>query len=218
MKRPLVAAMGGNLKYLYLRRFSLEMKKIGLLAILLLLVTAGLAYAELEGAEPPQGQEPLLITNAGQGPGGKMGRLLVTRAGVVNDLTYNAEPKPEDLESGGYKTVLVVIGSSAKGLGASGITIDQEIERLNALMAKAKELNLQVIAAHIEGKARRGKPGSADERSIDTILPFASHIVVNREGDEDGKFTKFAEEHNVPITYLKSAMELNAFAKAMYSK
>ena len=56
------------------------MKKIGLLAILLLLVTAGLAYAELEGAEPPQGQEPLLITNAGQGPGGKMGRLLVTRA------------------------------------------------------------------------------------------------------------------------------------------
>ena len=218
MKRPLVAAMGGNLKYLFLRRFSLEMKKIGLLAILLLLVTAGLAYAELEGAEPPQGQEPLLITNAGQGPGGKMGRLLVTRAGVVNDLTYNAEPKPEDLESGGYKTVLVVIGSSAKGLGASGITIDQEIERLNALMAKAKELNLQVIAAHIEGKARRGKPGSADERSIDAILPFASHIVVNREGDEDGKFTKFAEEHNVPITYLKSAMELNAFAKAMYGK
>lgn len=133
------------------------MKKIGLLAVLLLLVTAGLAYAELEGAEPPQGQEPLLITNAGQGPGGKMGRLLVTRAGVVNDLTYNAEPKPEDLESGGYKTVLVVIGSSAKGLGASGITIDQEIERLNALMAKAKELNLQVIAAHIEGKARREK-------------------------------------------------------------
>ena len=77
----------------------MEIKKIGLLAILLLLVTAGLAYAELEGAEPPQGQEPLLITNAGQGPGGKMGRLLVTRAGVVNDLTYNAEPKPEDLEN-----------------------------------------------------------------------------------------------------------------------
>jgi hypothetical protein len=47
---------------------------------------------------------------------------------------------------------------------------------MNALMAKAKELKIQVIAAHIEGKARRGKPGSADERSIDAILPFASRI------------------------------------------
>ena len=60
--RRLAAAMGGISKFFnFLRRFSLEMKKIGLLAILLLLVTAGLAYAELEGAEPPQGQEPLLL-------------------------------------------------------------------------------------------------------------------------------------------------------------
>lgn len=147
-----------------------------------------------------------------------MGRLLVTRSEAVKDMTYNAEPKPEDLEKGGYKTMLVVIGSSAKGLGASGITIDQEIERLNAMMAKAKELKIQIIAAHIEGKARRGKPGSADERSIDAILPGADHIVVNKEGDEDGKFTKFAEEHKIPITYLDSAMDLNAFAKAMYGR
>ena len=184
----------------------------------LCVAVAAVAWAAVSGAELPKASEPLLITNAGQGPGGKMGRLLVSQAGVVKELTYNAEPKPEDLEKGGFKTMLVVIGSSAKGLGASGITIDQEIDRLEKMMEKAKEMGIQVIAAHIEGKARRGKPGSADERSIDAILPGADHIVVNREGDEDGKFTRFAEEHKIPITYLDSAMDLNAFAKSMYGR
>ena len=113
------------------------MRKIAALSVLLVLTLGSFAFAAVTGAEAPKGEEPLLITNAGQGPGGKMGRLLVTRSEAVKDMTYNAEPKPEDLEKGGYKTMLVVIGSSAKGLGASGITIDQEIERLNAMMAKA---------------------------------------------------------------------------------
>ncbi len=194
------------------------MKKMFSLFVVLHLCLGSVAFAAVTGAEAPKGEEPLLITNAGQGPGGKMGRLLVTRAAVVKELTYNAEPKPDDLAAGGCKTMLVVIGSSAKGLGASGITIDQEIDRLNALMAKAKELKIQVIAAHIEGKARRGKPGSADERSIDAILPFASHIVVNREGDADGKFTEFGKQHNIPVSYLDNAMDLNEFAKKMYAK
>ena len=113
-----------------------------------------------------------------------------------------ADDRLEDIAAGGYKTILVVIGSSAKGLGASGITIDQEVDRLHAIMEKAKELNIQVIAAHIEGKARRGKPGSADERSIDAILPYAAHIVVNKDGDLDKKFTRFGEEHSIPVSYL----------------
>ena len=198
-----------------------EMKKntaIVVLAFCFCVAAVSVAWAALSGAEPPKASEPLLITNAGQGPGGKMGRLLISQAGLVKDMTYNAEPQPEDLEKGAFKTMVVVIGSSAKGLGASGITIDQEIDRLNRMMTKAKEMGIQVIAAHIEGKARRGKPGSADERSIDAILPFASHIIVMKEGDNDQKFTKFGEEHNIPVTYLDAALDLKDAAKAMYSK
>lgn len=197
------------------------MKKFSLLTAVAAafgVIMAAQAFGAVTGAPAPKGQEPLLITNAGQGPGGKMGRLLVMRTKAVAKMTYNAEPKPEDLASGGYKTMLVVIGSSAKGLGASGITIDQEVARLDTMMAKAKELGIQVIAAHIEGKARRGKPGSADERSIDAIAPLAQHIVVNKEGDEDGKFAKLAAEKKIPLTYLDSAMDLGEFVKAMYAK
>lgn len=192
------------------------MKK--LFVVLAFVAMASCAAAAVTGAEAPKGELPLLVTNAGQGPGGKMGRLLIRRTKAVEELTYNAEPKPEDLIAGGYKTMIVVIGSSAKGLGASGITIDQEIDRLDAMMAKAKELGIQVIAAHIEGKTRRGKPGSAGERSIDAIIPLADHIVVNKEGDADGKFTNLAKEKNIPITYLDSAMDLGEFVKTMYTK
>ncbi|WP_039879612.1 DUF6305 family protein [Jonquetella anthropi] len=193
------------------------MKRILALSALAVMLMGSAAFAALSGADVPKGNDPLLITNAGQGPGGKMGRLLFTRAGVQG-LTYNAEPKADDVEAGGFKTMVVVIGSSAKGLGASGITIDQEIDRLVPMLDRAKSLGIQIVAAHIEGKARRGKPGSADERSIDTVLPYADYIVVNKESDEDGRFTEFAHEHDIPITYLDSAMDLKAYAEAMYKK
>lgn len=188
-------------------------------ALVFCLATGSDADAAVSGAALPKGSEPLLITNAGQGPGSKMGRLLMARAGVVKQMVHEAEPLPADLEKGGFKTMVVVIGSSAKGLGASGITIDQEVERLDKLMEKAKTLKIQIIAAHIEGKARRGKPGSADERSIDAILPYASHIIVVKDGDDvDSKFTDFGKAKKVPVTYLDSALDLEAATKAMYAK
>ena len=82
------------------------MKKLFSMSVVLCLCLGSAAFAAVTGAEAPKGDEPLLITNAGQGPGGKMGRLLVTRAAVVKELTYNAEPKPDDLAAGGYKTML----------------------------------------------------------------------------------------------------------------
>ena len=87
------------------------------------------------------------------------------------------------------------------------------------MMVNAKAMYLLIVAALIEGKARRGKPGSADERSIDAVLPYASHIIVMKEGDDvDGKFTNFGKEHNIPVTYLDAALDLVDAAKAMYAQ
>ncbi len=189
-----------------------------LMGICMAFLLSSLAWAGVTGDAPPKGEEPLLITNAGQGPGGKMGRLLVSRSKAVEDMTYNAEPTTEDIISGGYKMVLVMIGSSAKGLGASGITIDDEIARLNAIMETCKKEGIPVIAAHIEGKARRGKPGSADERSIDAIAPYAQAFIVKKDSDEDGRFTSLAEENGVPLTVIDETMDFMMVVKQMYSE
>ena len=187
-----------------------------MLCIFLLSTVSALANENVTGDEPVKAGEPLLITNAGQGPGGKMARLLIIQSQAVEDWTYNAEPEPEDLEEKPYNTLLVVIGSSAKGLGASGITIDDEIRRLDKMIAKAKELEMQIIAAHIEGMARRDQEGGANERSINAIAPFADYIIVKEDGNADGKFTKIAEENGIPITFIKDSRDLTEVIKMMY--
>lgn len=174
--------------------------------------------AAVSGAPPVKGHVPLLITNAGQGPGAKMARLLVQRTGVVSDFDYNAEPQPADLKTRPWKTLMVVLGSTAKGLGASGITIDQEVERLNALMAEAKALKLQVVAVLLEGKSRRGKPGGSDERCIDAVAPFAQYLIVKKDGNEDGRFDAISKKTGAPLTFIDDAVDLGEVVKAMYSK
>ncbi len=182
------------------------------------LLAAVPAHAAVSGAPPVKGNVPLLITNAGQGPGAKMSRLLLQQTGVVTDFEYNAEPKPADLQKRPFKTMLVVIGSTAKGLGASGITIDQEIERLNALMAEAKKQKIQVVALLLEGKTRRGKPGGADERCIDAIAPFAQYLVVKKDGNEDGRFEVIARKTGAPLTIIDDALDFKEVVKRMYAK
>jgi len=188
------------------------------IVVLAVLACAMPAVAAVSGAAPVKGQLPLLITNAGQGPGAKMSRLLVQRSGVVTDFDYNAEPKPADLKTKPYKTMFVVLGSTAKGLGASGITIDQEIERLNAMMAEAKKLKIQIVCILLEGKTRRGKPGGADERCIDAIAPFANYLVIKKDGNEDGRFDAIAKQTGAPLTFIDDAMDFGDVVKAMYAK
>jgi hypothetical protein len=190
---------------------------MGLLAAGLLLGAIP-AHAAVSGAAPVKGQTPLLITNAGQGPGAKMSRLLLQRTGVVSDFDYLAEPQPADLKTKPYKTLMVVLGSTAKGLGASGITIDQEIDRLNAVIAEARKLKLQIVAVLLEGKARRGKPGGADERCIDAIAPFANYLVVKKDGNEDGRFDLIARKSGAPLTIIDDAVDFSEVVKAMYAK
>ncbi len=189
-----------------------------IVAIVLVLAASVGMHAAVSGATPPKGALPLLITNAGQGPGAKLSRVLVQKAGVVTDFEYNAEPTVADLQKKPYKTMFVVIGSEAKGLGASGITIDQEIARLNAMIAEAKKQKIQVVAILLEGKTRRGKPGGADERCIDAIAPFAQYLVVKKNGNEDGRFDAIAKKTGAPLTLIDDAIDFSDVVKQMYAK
>ena len=147
-----------------------------------------------------------------------MSRLLLQRTGVVTDFEYLAEPREADLKTKPFKTLMVVLGSTAKGLGASGVTIDQEVERLTAMIAEAKRLKIQVVVVLLEGKARRGKPGGADERCIDAVAPFANYLVVKKDGNEDGRFDTIAKKTGAPLTIIDDAMDFGDVVKAMYAK
>ena len=164
---------------------------------------------------------PMLITNAGQGPGGKMTRQIVADSGFVLDqeFFYISEPEPENLPAGKYSCLLVVIGSTDKGLGASGITIDDEIERLERMLAHAKSINLPIIAILMESDKRSKIPTNANERCIDLVCPQSEWMIVVKQGNTDNRFDELSAKYNIPLTvYSKAPMDLMTIFKQMLPK
>ena len=115
------------------------------------------------------------------------------------DYSFNATASAEEVA--GYKTVILVSGASSKGLGAAGISQEDEIARAEAIVQTAKDNGITVIVAHLGGSARRG---TLSDQFNDLALSCASYVMVVEEGNDDGKFTDAATDAGVPITLLYS--------------
>ena len=139
-------------------------------------------------------QGPVLVTSFGQSTDGSMIEQVMKRLKTVA-YTYNPTATSADL--GGVKTGVIAVGNSTKGLGAAGISQDQETARAKEFMAAAKKAGVKVICCHIGGATRRG---ALSDAFADMVLPLSSYILVKEDGNEDGKFTSFAAANNIPIT------------------
>lgn len=192
-----------------------------IVAVLLVSMLPSFVMAEVSGDEPLKFETPFMITNAGQGPGGKMGRLLIKQANTLKldkDFYYVDVPYAKDVTELPYKAIVIVIGSTDKGLGATGITIDEEIDRVNEVMKTAKENNIPVIAVLLEKDKRSDIPTNANERCIDAVCPLSSMMVVIKDGNADGRFDKIKEEHNIPLVLIDSAMDFMNLSKDIFVK
>lgn len=194
-----------------------------ILLIALVLSLACVACAEPEAEAKTYGT-PFLITNAGQGPGGKMCRLLMTQTQTLTldtDFFYDSEPGANGhgtLDDMPYTCLIVVIGSTDKGLGASGITIEDELARLEKMVAHAEEINLPIVAVLLEKDKRSEIPTNANERCIDAICPHAEWMIVVKDGNADGRFDKLSEEYNIPLTVIDTTLDFTKLAKETFIK
>lgn len=195
----------------------------GILCVLMVLGFATTAFAGINGEVKTYGT-PFLITNAGQGPGGKMARLLVSQTGTVvldTDYFYDSEPGVEGhgtLDDRDYTCLVVVIGSTDKGLGASGITIDDELARLEEMVAHAKEIELPIVAVLLEKDKRSDIPTNANERCIDAICPNAEWMIVVADGNTDGRFDAISEEYGIPLTIIDTTLDFTELSKQAFIK
>ena len=142
-----------------------------------------------------QAEGPVLITSIGQSADVSMLDALMKKAGA--DYTFNATASAED--AAGYKTIILASGASSKGLGAAGISQEDELARAEAIVKTAKDNGITVIAAHLGGAARRG---ALSDQFNDMALSCASYVLVVEEGNDDGKFTDAATDAGIPITLL----------------
>ena len=199
------------------------MKKIlsFVLMMCVLMTVPMFAFAAVSGDEPLTIGTPFMITNAGQGPGGKMGRLLVSRAGTLTedeDFYYVDVPYAADVDARDYSAIVIVIGSTDKGLGATGITIDQEIARVDEVVARANEKGVPVIAVMLEKDKRSDVKTNSTERCIDAVCPHASWMIVTADVNTDGRYDAFKAENGTPLTILDSSMDFISLVQQAFVK
>jgi len=172
---------------------------------------------------------PVLITSCGQSPGATMIKVIFMKINFEDpDPAYTTimQAGPEDLisaqeEGNPYKSVIIVMGASLKGMGAAGISMDDELSRIESLINEARKQNITIIGAHIEGMKRRAQgaaPGdNTDELSIDAVALNSDILVINKEGDGDKRFSMIAEKNNIPMIVVEKNLELMEKLEELFS-
>jgi len=145
----------------------------------------------------PIAESPALLTSAGQSADFEMVKLMLEKTEIEH--SSNTTAKADIIAN--YKTLIVVIGGSSKGLGFAGISADEELERVNGIIAAAEENDVTIIAMHIGGFGRRG---ALDDMYIDPVMLHADYAIVVSDGNQDGIFTTIAEDNSIPIDYIET--------------
>ena len=180
-------------------------------AAMILLACLGLVAGSAFAAGPSfKAELPMAITSAGQSLDAYTLSLVCKRAKL--DHTFNNSLKPEGLK--GIKTLLIVMGGSAKGLGEAGIDEKGELDRVSHLLAKSKELGIKVIAVHLGGESRKG---ALSDKFIDPVVAKADYLIVTEDSNKDGGFAKMAKEKKLPISVVKQAMDVAKVLKSIFA-
>ena len=164
----------------------------------------------------PKIELPMVVTTCGQSPGALKFRLVCQRAGVQCDQEdlLTAEMLRNKAASGeGYKTLVITTGTSLKGMGAAGVDINFEVNRIKEVMEEARKQGMLIIGAHIEGMARR--VDETDAKSIETVIPNCDLILVIKESNSDGFFTMISESKQIPILEVEGVFDIGPAIKAL---
>jgi hypothetical protein len=183
------------------------------------------AFLAAGPGQAPRAETPILLSSCGQSPGPVMLKVILQKLGLsyeIVPLATAADLKSRLAAPAAVKTLIIVMGASLKGMGAAGISIDEEIKRTSDLIAEAKTAGIKVIGAHIEGMKRRSQGAAAgdttDEQTIDAVAPKSDILLINKEGDSDGRFTAIAKAAGIPLIAVEKNMDLVAELGKLFGK
>ncbi len=217
-------------------------KQKGKIGVLFWAILFCLSFTVLNAQDVPKAKYPVLTTSAGQSTDVETLNIIADEAGIGYDycdvptveifsdgvgmggresadtgfhveIYTDLETYPEGTP---YKTIMFAIGASLKGMGASGLTIEDEEKRLKEVIDYCKANDIFIVAVHIGGVSKRGAPGGDNERMIDAVVPFADYIIVAQDSNKDGRFTTIAKEKNIPLTEVEYALGVVDIMKQMF--
>lgn len=201
----------------------LKKKRYAIFSLALVLALSlflGLSLISFATEQPslPKVELPLVVTTCGQSPGALMVWVLCKQIKLPcdrEDLLTAEHLRAKAEEGNPYKTLIITTGTSMKGMGAAGVDIDYEVARIEAIIEEAKKEGILIIGAHIEGMARR--VDATDAVSIATVIPESKLLLIREDSNEDGYFTKAAEEQGIPIITFKETLDLTDIFKQLFN-
>jgi len=155
---------------------------------------------------------PGYITSAGQTSDAAIVKVLANTR-LKLGFGYDIAAKPQAIA--GAKTLVLVLGASNKGLGAAGLSLEQDIERVKSLIAEAKKNGTKIISMHTGGTARRGE---ASNQVIALCVPVSDVVVVVEGGNNDGFFSDLCGKTGVPLIQVASIAEAGNALKALMAQ
>lgn len=155
-------------------------------------------------------QLPAILTSVGQSADVD---IVATHCKKIKlDVYQNNTIKAEEL-SDKYKTIILAVGGSNKGLGAAGIDADQELARTDALIAKAKELGMTIVVMHVGGADRRG---TLSDSFIKPAFAAADIAIIVESGDTDNLMHDILAARNVPTAYVAKSSAARDVLKSLF--
>lgn len=192
-----------------------------LIALVLALGPAALAVR----AQEVKAELPVLITSCGQSNGPTTIKVVMQRLKMPYDIDPLATPEMLQAKAKAgtpYKSLIITMGASLKGMGAAGIQIEDELARAAALIAEARKEGVKIIGAHIEGLKRRAQGAAAgdttDEQSIDAVAPNSNILLVYKEGNGDGRFTAISQAKKIPLIEFEKTIDLIPTLEKLFAK
>jgi len=175
--------------------------------------------------EEVKAEVPILVTSCGQSIGPTTIAVVLKKLGLSYDKNELATPETLQTKAKSgtpYKSLIITMGASLKGMGAAGIEIEDELARAAALIAEARKEGIKIIGAHIEGLKRRAQGAAAgdttDEQSIDAVAPNSALLLVLKEGNADGRFTVISQAKKIPLIEFEKTLDLIPTLEKLFSK
>ncbi|MFO7891007.1 MAG: DUF6305 family protein [bacterium] len=218
---------------------NIPLKKTVSLMIAVLLVFSSLLFSQ---DDVPECELPVLTTSAGQSADINTLNVILEQAGVEYDYCdvptvamikdgvglggresgqgfhVKINTDLENFDKGAsYKTTMFAIGASLKGMGASGLTVEDEIKRLVSIIEYCQKNDIFIIAVHVGGESKRGAKGSNNEKMIDTVAPQADYIIAVKDSNKDGRFTTISEQNEIPFSEVEYALDIVGLMKKIFT-
>ena len=167
------------------------------------------AGGEVKGLEGPIAESPILLTSVGQSADVEMVKVMMDKGGLSPETNSLAT----EADLGDSQTLVLAIGGSSKGLGAAGIDANQELERVNKLIAAADEKGMTIIALHIGGEARRG---DLSDKFVAPSFEKADYAIVVADGNKDGLMSDLASKAGIPMDEVTTMADVVEPLKAAF--